>query len=277
MKKTILIVIGLPALASSLLFGVRGAWDRVQAGISQIREAADDNSDPGFMLHLARKQYSTAQEKLTAASAMLTQYEKQADQVVEQIVKLEQLAASARCRLETLRPVIAGADGGWLTVGHCRYSPCEVQAAARSLAGAAQESAAAIEAKRAHLKLLKQATAAGRSALEDARAETQKVESRIRTLAVQLETEAARKETTDTIAAIKGSVNGEMGGELTGTLETLEKQLANMKHKNDAALGSAAAVNGIAWENSVEPIPVLELVDNVLKKGVTQTQAANAK
>lgn len=274
MKKAILITLALPLVASSLVFGLHGTWDRVQAGIAQLRDTANDKSDPDLLLRVARKQYSAAQEKLTAAGSTLTRYEKQTSEVADQITKLERSAATARCRLETLRPALAGANCGMIVIGRCRYSPCEVQAAARSLVGTVQECEAAVVTKSEHLKQLKQAISTGRTALAEAHTEAQKVDSYIRTLAVRLETEAARKDTTSAIAAIKGSVTGELNGDLANTLDTLEKQVANMKRENDSAQGPAAGGSGIAWDEASEPKPVLDFVDSVLKSGGS-SQAAN--
>jgi hypothetical protein len=112
------------------------------------------------------------------------------------------------------------------------------------------------------LKILHQAVAAGTTAMDEARQDLASVDSRIRELALKLQTEEARGETLAALAAIQGTLKDAGKSGLSSTLDTLEKRYADLTQQNDSVTGPAPIV---AWDHAAPSASVVASVEELLK------------
>jgi hypothetical protein len=112
-------------LASVLLFGFDGTWDRLSVALDQARGKADEVMPTDTLLSLARKQLTAAEQRLLEAEAATTGSQGQESRLRRDITRLENAATEARRRMETLRPALASTAG----FSHCgsQYSQSEVR------------------------------------------------------------------------------------------------------------------------------------------------------
>jgi chromosome segregation ATPase len=259
------LTVGSVLLASVLLFGFNGTWDRLSVALDQARGKADEIMPTDTLLSLARKQLTTAEQRLLEAEAA-TGSQGQENRLRQGITRLESAAAEARRRLETLRPALASTA----VFAHCgsQYSQSEVRQDALRLATFIQECEATVTTRKAEPKELENAASGGNETLTAARQDFQEAKARFAELEIRLKQQQALAAATESVRAARSGLNEELEGDFARTLAVLDKRLGKLQRQNEtlrADQGGVPAGNVRFEAAAADPAA---LVDRVLGKPV---------
>lgn len=263
------LTVGSVLLASVLLFGFDGTWDRLSVALDQARGKADEVLPTDTLLSLARKQLTAAEQRLLEAEAATTG-PAQTQRLRQGITRLEAASAEARRRLETLRPALTSTTG----LKHCgaEYSQAEVRQDAQRLATFIQECEATLTARKAELKELETATLGGNETLAAARQDFQEAKARFAELEIRLKQQQALAAATESVRAARSGLNEELEGDFARTLGVLDKRLGRLQRQNESLRAEHGGVPGgnVRFETSpgFGSEDTAALVDRVLGKPV---------
>lgn len=232
--------IGGVLLASVLVFGFDGTYHRLSAALDDVREFINDKSSVDHLLKVGRKQLSEAEERLLDAEAAAKGYHDQQGRVRAEIARLQNAAAAGRERLEALRPALTSNSG--FTHASCQFSAADVRQDALQLASFVKQCDTHVALRQEELKQLSQVLTAGDNTLLEARAEFAKAQARFQELEIKLTQQQAVAEATSAARAARQDLSTELGGDLAGTLGSLEKRLNRLQRQNDSVRGSNGAV-----------------------------------
>jgi chromosome segregation ATPase len=253
-------------LASVLLFGFDGTWDRLSVALDQARGKADEVMPTDTLLSLARKQLTTAEQRLLEAETATTGSQGQESRLRRDIARLENSATEARRRLETLRPALASTA----SFSHCgsQYSQSEVRQDALRLATFIQECEATANVRQAELKELGNAATGGSETLLAARQDFQEAKARFAELEIRLKQQQALAAATESVRAARSGLNEELEGDFARTLAVLDKRLGKLQRQNETLRADQGGVpaGNVRFESPASDPATL--VDSVLGKPV---------
>ena len=232
--------IGGVLLASILVFGARGTFHRLSAGIEEARKIFNDQAPVDHLIRVGHKQIADAEERLLDAESAAKGYHQQEERVKTEIAHLQQAAAVGRSRLETLRPAIS-TNGGFQHAG-CNYSAADVRQDAVQLAIFVKGCDEQAGLKQVELKELQQVLISGDNVLGEARKEFAKAQSRFRELNIRLQQQQAVADATSAARAARDGISAELGGDFAETIGALEKRLGRLQRQNESLRTSAGGV-----------------------------------
>lgn len=257
-------------LASVLLFGFDGTWDRLTVALDQARGKADEIMPTDTLLSLARKQLAAAEQRLLDAEAATSGHLGQEGRLQRDISRLEQAATEARRRLETLRPALASSSG----LIHCgaQHSQAEVRQDAVRYASFIQECEAGVASRQAQLKELRDAASGGNETLRAAREDFQEAKQRFAELDIRLKQQQALAAASESARAARAGLDEGLEGGFARTLAVLDKRLGRLQQQNDTLrAGQGGVPAGNVRFDAAGDDPVA-LVDRVLGKPVASAE-----
>lgn len=246
------------SLSTITIFGT-GATSHGRAALAGIRDTVYGMLGTEHLVKAAALQLEERKEKLLDAESTMQSQRRQAEDLLAEVRNADLKIKEAKTRLETLRPALE--SGGSLQLGGCSYSSKEVAEDAKALVAFLDKVEIQRESSLSRVKALRKLTSTQEDLLSKARTDYQAAETRLQTLAGEIEAGEAAAEARKLAESIRDDLDTRQG-DLARTFGELERRL---NHLNEAgALLESSTVPGgnVRFEDAASP----SLIESVNKR-----------